>query len=340
MIGMCKYVCKLAFLAVVVFASTTYASEPDVVVLSSGNRLTGSISELTRGELSFSIEGAGSVDINWHNVDSLQSEKTLDVELRSGERFTGPISSPSKGKLEVKTSIGTKTVDMKDVVRIKPLAATFVERTSGDIEVGFGVYQAQSELDLTLEAGAENRTRNYLTTISFDSLVRRQDGVNSLSRNHFEIGSRRFLPKRWFVLGQFDVQQDEALDLDLRILAAGSLGRMLVHNNRNTLSAYGGFDYNGEAYGGFSNQNSPEGLAALEWDWFDVNSKTELKADARSYFSLTQSRIRFELKTEIRHDLYRKYFAAINFFDDFDSNPPAGQKGTDYGLTITIGRSF
>lgn len=324
----------------VLVAPAAHADEPDVVVLSSGNRMTGSISELSRGELSFSIEGAGSVDIDWHNVESLSSQKEMDVDLKSGERLTGPISSPSKTKLEVKTALGSKTVDMKDVVRIKPLHATFVERTSGDIEAGFGFYQAQNELDLTLVAELANQTRNYLTEASFDSLIRRQNGVNSLSRNDFEIGSRRFLPKRWFVLGQFAVQQDQALDLDLRLLAAGSLGRYLVKNNRIIFSVYGGFDYNGEQYSGFPNSNTAEGLGAVEWDWFDAKSKTELKTVAQSYFTLTRSRIRLQLKTEIRHDIWRKYFGAIHFFEAFDSNPPPGLADNDYGLTITIGRSF
>jgi hypothetical protein len=317
-----------------------FADEPDVVVLTSGNRMTGSVTELSRGELSFSIEGAGTVEINWHNVESLESGKTLDVELRSGQRLTGPISSPSKGKLEVKTALGPKTVDMQDVVRIMPLHATFVERTTGDIEAGFGVYQAQSELDLTLAAEMENQTRNYLTNASFTSLIRRANGTNSVSRNDFQIGSRRFLPKRWFVLGQFELEQDQALDLDLRVLAAGSLGRYLVKNNRTIFSAYGGFDYNGEHYGGRPTQRSPEALGAVEFDWFDAQSKTELKTVAQSYFTLNRARIRLELKSEIRHDIWRKYFGAIDFFEAFDSKPPAGLADNDYGLTITIGRSF
>lgn len=331
---------ELAFLAVMVVASMAYAAEPDVVVLTSKNRMTGSIEELSRGKLDFSIEGAGSVEIDWHNVASLESAHTLDVELASGERFTGSITSPAKGKLEVKTAQGPKSVDMKDVVRIKPLAATFWERTSGEVELGFGVYQAHSEVDLTLGAEVENRTRNYLTDISLDSLVRRFNGVNNLSRTDFIIGSRRFLPHRWFVLGQFELEQDQALDLNLRVLAAGSLGRYLVQNNRTVFSAYGGFDYNGEHYSLLPVNRSAEGLGALEWDWFDVASKTEVDATAKSFFSFQRSRARLELKTEIRHELWRKYTGGIRFFEVFDSSPPAGQANNDYGLTLTIGRSF
>lgn len=330
----------VAVLAVLVIASTARASEPAVVVIKSGNRMTGSISELSRGTLTFSIEGAGSVDINWDNVVSLQSSQNLDIHLSSGVRYSGTISSPSDGKLEIKTASGPQVVDMKDVVLIKPVEATFRERTSGSVDAGFSVLQANDEIDLNLNAGLENRTKNYLTEASFESLWRRRSGDDNQLRNFFDIGSRRYLPHRWFVLGQFDIQQDQAMDLDFRTLVSGSLGRTLIENNHAIFSAYAGFDFNHEDYGGVPTTNTGEALAAIEWDVFGDKHKTELLATAKSYYALNQARIRLQLDTEIRRYIYKKIYGKLNFFESFDSKPPLAQEGNDYGLTITIGRSF
>lgn len=332
---------KLVVLAVLWIATAAAsASEPDVVVIKSGNRMTGSVSELSRGTLTFSIEGAGSVDISWPNVVSLTSSQNLDVHMASGVRYSGTISSPSEGKLEIKTASGPQVVDMKDVVRIKPVEATFRQRTSGSVDAGFDVLQANDELDLTLNAELENRTKNYLTEASYESLWRRRSGADNQLRNFFDIGSRRYLPHRWFVLGQFDIQQDQALDLDLRTLVSGALGRTLVQNNHAIVAAYGGFDYNHENYGGEPNRDTGEGLAAIEWDIFGDGGKTELLTKARSYYALNQARVRLQLDADIKRDIYRKIYGKINFFESFDSKPPVGQEGNDYGLTITIGRSF
>lgn len=335
-----RFTLKLAVLAVLCIAPAAHASEPDVVVVKSGNRMTGSVSELSRGTLTFSIEGAGSVDINWHNVVSLQSSQNLDVHLASGVRYAGTVSSPAEGKLEIKTASGPQVVDMKDVVRIKPVEATFGQRTSGSIDLGFEVLQANDEIDLTLNAEVENRTKNYLTTTSFDSLWRRRNGDDNQLRNFFDVGSRRYLARRWFVLGQFDIQQDQEMDLDFRTLVSGSLGRTLVENNHAVFAAYAGFDYNHENYGGEPTSNSGEALAAVEWDIFGDAHKTEWKTEAKSYYALNQARIRLQLDTDIKRYIYKKIYGKLNFFESFDSRPPVGQEGNDYGLTITIGRSF
>ena len=332
---------KLAVLAVLIMmAIAAGASEPDVVVVKSGNRMTGSVTGLSGGTLTFSIEGAGSVDINWLNVVSLQSSQTLDVRLASGARYTGTISSPSDGKLEIKAANGPQVVDIKDVVRLTPLAATFRQRTSGSIDLGFAVLQANDEIDLTLNSELEHRSKNYLTQASFESLWRRRSGDDNQLRNFFNIGTRRYFHGRWFVLGQFDVQQDQAMDLDFRTLVSGALGRTLVENNHALFAAYAGFDYNHENYGAVPTSNTGEAVAALEWDIFGDAHKTEWKTEAKSYYGLNQARVRLQFDTSIKRDIYKKIYGKLNFFESFDSKPPVGQEGNDYGLAITIGRSF
>ncbi len=56
-------VCKLTLLAIVLLAYMAYASEPDVVVLRSKNRMSRTVKSLNRGKLDFSIEGADSLEI-------------------------------------------------------------------------------------------------------------------------------------------------------------------------------------------------------------------------------------------------------------------------------------
>lgn len=332
----------LTLLALVAIGSPAFAADSDVVVLTNGNRMTGSVTELSRGELSFSIDGAGSVDIDWTNVASLTCSHALDIELGSGERLHGSISSPEPGKLEVRSDAGsTKVVAMTDVVRMTPVAATFVERTSGSIEAGLSFLQANDEIDLTLSAEAENRTRNYLTEASFTSLLRRRDDASTLRRNHFDIGSRRFLSNRWFVLGQGEVEEDTKLSLDLRVLVFGAVGRTLVQSHRTALGVYGGLDYDLEQYEDIpGTDHSVEALGAVEWEWFELGSSTTVSADATTYVSLERSRVRFDVDAGIEHDIVRNYYVTLEFFGAFDSDPPEGLDDSDIGLALAVGRSF
>jgi len=323
----------------VVIASTAYAAEHDTVVLKNGDRLLGSVSSLSRGELSFSIDGAGSVDINWSNIESVETITPLDVELSSGAKLRGTLHSPAPGKLEVKTDTTPQVVEMNEVVRITSIAANFADRTSGSIDVGFDFLQANTEFDLTLNAEAENRTTNYLTEASYETILRHLNGENAQWRNNFELGSRRFLPHRWFVLGRFQLEQDQLLDLDLRTLVYGAVGRYLIQSNRSLLGVHGGIDYDRENYGGLPIDNSPEALGNVEWDWFDIGGKTEFESKATTYITLNRSRLRFEASGQLRHDLTKHYYGALEVFESFDTDSHRG-KNNDVGVSIAIGRSF
>src|SRR5690606_19554249 len=90
----------LLLIALLVAPFATEAEEgEEFVLLSSGNRMTGTVRALDRGELTFTIDGAGTVDIDWKNVETLQSEQRFDVELASGERLAGSIVAGAPGDL-------------------------------------------------------------------------------------------------------------------------------------------------------------------------------------------------------------------------------------------------
>ncbi len=330
----------LAIGACIAPSQATAQDEPDVVVLTSGNRMTGSVNDLTRGELSFAIDGAGSVDIDWNNIEMLRSSQDLDIELRSGERLSGSIDSAEAGQMAVQTAEGPRLVAFSDVIRITPIAASIAARTTGSVEAGLSLLQANDEFDLTFNADAENRTRHYLTEVMLASVLRIRDGPD-YTRTHFTLASRRFLQKRWFVLGRFEVEEDRKLDLDVRLLAGGALGRTLVQSNRAELALYGGLDYNHEKYRDIpGTDNSAEALGTVEFDWFELAGNTELSLIGTTYVGLTRSRARFNLEANLQHDIVRNFYVSLNFFGTYDSDPPSDLDKSDLGLGLTFGHSF
>src|SRR4029453_17269765 len=101
-------------------------------------------------------------------------------------------------------------------------------------------------------------TKNYLTTAAFFGLVRRREDATTVRANEFDIDSRRFLRNRWYVLGQFTVQENTELNLNLRTLVYGAVGRTLVQSNRTVLRVHGGIDWDHEDYEGIPTENSAE----------------------------------------------------------------------------------
>lgn len=317
------------------------ADEVDTVVLTSGNRMTGRIRELARGQLTFRIDGAGTVDINTNNVERLESARMFDVELPSGERLSGTIAGVEPGKLEIRTPSGTRSVPMRDVIRIDWVGATVRERTSAEVELGFDFVSGGDAIDWTFHGNIDNRTLNYRTELTFDSLVRKADSTTTQQRNDLTLTTRRFLQNRWFVLGELKAADDQQLDLDSRYLAGAALGNTLAQSSRTEFAVFAGLDYMLEDYSGIPGNNSEiEVMLAAEWDWFEVGGDTEFDSRATIYQSTERSRMRFELSASLHRTFYRNFYWAINLFESYDSDPPPGLENSDFGITLAVGLSL
>lgn len=338
-----KNVLRIACVLVLLVAATPATAEDnDVVLLTSGNRLVGRIIELARGQLTFRITGAGTVDINVTNIETLSSERMFYVELPSGEWLSGSIASAGPGMLAIREASGaTRTVSMNEVIRMTWIGATMRERTAGDLEVGFDYVSDNDAIDWTFAGDLRNRTRNYLNELSLDSLLRRESGDTTQRRTDLELASRRFFPGRRFIMARVEASEDRELDLDSRYLVAGAGGLTFLQSSRMTLSAYAGVDYILEDYRGVpGNDNSAEALAAVEWDWFEPGGDTELETRTTVYRSFDRERWRGEATASLRRDIFRNFYWSINLFHSYDSDPPADLENSDFGLTIAVGLSL
>ncbi|HEY0938630.1 MAG TPA: DUF481 domain-containing protein [Steroidobacter sp.] len=331
-----RYVPTLALL----FGLASIASAEDVVLVDGGNRMTGTITELSRGELQFSIAGAGGVDIDWSNVLELRSPDRFYIELASGERFTGTLEA-NAGRVTITENGMTRRVAMSEVLRIEPSSKSrFVERLGGSVDAGFDFLSANDEIDWTLNATLEHRTKRHLTEASISSLLRRRDSSTAQRRNHFDIASRRLLENRWFVLSKAIIEEDRELDLDSRALLGLALGRTLSQSHRAIFSMYGGVDADREKFRGLDSDTLFEVHAAIEWDWFDVGGDNELQFEATTYYAPDDSRVRVEVQSSLRREIVNDFYWALYLYESYNSDPPQQYEKSDLGIGITIGRSF
>ena len=321
-------------------ASASYGEEPqDEVVLASGNRISGQVRGLSRGELSFRIAGIGTVDINWSSVESLKTVQMLDIDLSSGEHLSGSISTTAEGKLSVLTEAGPKIIEKADAIRFTRVGATVRARTSGSADFGLNFYTAGGhELDWVLNGEIQNRTQNYLTEASLAANIRQTGGDTARDRLRLTFDSRRYFAGRWFAIGLTEAENDQSLELDSRFLAGLAGGRTLIQTNRNLFSLYGGFAYTRENYRAVATDSHAEALGTLEWDIFAIAGDTDLLTKATTYVGLNNgARTRVQFTSSLRRELKGNFFWSMNLFEEYDSAPPNGYPRSDFGASLTIG---
>jgi hypothetical protein len=328
-------------LSVVLIATlhSSAAAQDDVVQVKNGDRITGGVAELERGELAFSTDSARTIDIVWNDVVRLTSTQMLDVELSSGTRYTGTVSSPQDGELVVQTASGpTMPIPLSEIAHIRVVAATFVERTSGAVDFIFN--WTRSSTTYALDGRAANRTRSYDTKLTFDSWLSARDEGETTTRNNIELDVRRRLSFPWYAVGIVHVQEDDELELDWRAFLGGGVGVWLVDTSTLELAVEAGVDYNGERYASADGADrSAEVFGGVDWEW-SPNGSTTASVDARSEVSLQRSRIRFEFSAELRRDIFWDLYWSVHAFDDFDSDPPDDRPQSAFGLAFGLGWSF
>ena len=342
----------LSAIVLIALQTSLHAQSTDVVQVANGDRITGDVRRLERGQLTFRTASAGpghqrfagTISILWTEVVSLTSQQNLDVELVSGERFAGSISSPSPGQLVVQTASGpTRAIDIKEFVWIIPIEDGFRGRTTGSIDFGLNFTNAQDARTYTLSAEALHRSRAYAyeTQVTFNSWLSARDDAERLTRNDVIVDVRRRLPQRWFAVAKFEAQQDEPLELDVRLLAGGGVGRMLVRSNRTLLSVQGGLDYDAEQYDAVDSfDHSVEVFAGADWDWFAIGAATEAAVVATTFISLERQRARLELDSTLRRDIFWSMYWALNVLESFDSDPPDDRPRSDLNVSFGLGWTF
>ena len=321
--------------------SAAGATKTDVVELRNGDRITCEIRKLERGKLTVKTDGLGTIAIEWDDVERVSSKASYDVELESGLRLFGSLERSDADAVVVGAAPGGVRALLREVVRIAPVGGTFWRRLDGTIDAGFSFAQANVQTDWSLNTEVSYRSRRWLSKVEADSALTIREDADRQSRNTVNLESQRFLGHRWSALGFNQFQQNEELSLDLRALVGAGAERRLVQSNRTVLAAIGGAAWTNEQYSGEEAENVAEAVAGLTWDWFTFDGRsTNLDVSLVTYYGLNRSRVRLELNTSFKSDIVGDLYWSINLFESYNSEPPASQKRSDFGISATVGWSF
>ena len=90
---------KCRSLSVVVVAMLSYwapllsaAPKTNIVIFKNGDKLTGEVKSLNRGQLNLNTEATGTIGIEWNKVANVVSDQRIQVEVSSGARYFGALA--------------------------------------------------------------------------------------------------------------------------------------------------------------------------------------------------------------------------------------------------------
>jgi hypothetical protein len=330
--------------ALLFFSITAWAEKTDIVYLKNGDRVTGEVKSLDRGILEFSTDHMGTLYIEWEDIEEIVSTTGQAVELTNGQRFYGPLGKPENEEMMlVNTEQGTVGVNTLDVISMYPVEAGFWDRLDISANLGFSWDKGSSVGKYNVGMDAEFRDPRFVTRASFSSEVTTQEGRDDTSRVAFLAEHLVFHQNKRYHAFFGNVESNDELGIDLRVLVGVGYGAMPIRSQRNRFTIGAGLAVNHEIPMGGQSETNLEAVGAIGYNYFKYSSpERSLNSVLRVFPSLTESgRWRATFDTDFRLELVTDLFWKLYVYASYDSEPISIEgSSSDYGINSSLGYKF
>ena len=274
-----SFAVAVAAITAAVGAPSTYAQEVGRVVLLSGNPVVGVIEELARGDLMVDTDEMGDVAIDWDDIASVTTTRIFEVTDVSGFQYFGRLEATDQQRaLVVVLGAIADTLAFSDVVTMTYIGQGFLAKTKGYVDVGINITRANSLASLLLKGRFAYRGQLWDVDWNAETYFQRQETTTDTgevfeeetSRNSTSVTVKRFFGGDWAATTTSDVEQNEELSLDGRLLLILRGEYFLIRSQSVEFSAGLGAALNNETFTGEARTSSAEITAVSTFDAFDI----------------------------------------------------------------------
>jgi Protein of unknown function, DUF481 len=337
----------LLTIAIAMAAAPAFAQRTEIVVLKNGDRITGEVMKLDRGQLEFKTDDAGTLYLEWDKLVSVTAAtRVFEITLSDGRRFVGSLGPAAPRLLSVVEANATYTLTMADVTHISPIGRGFWSKLDGAISTGFNYTRSSGVAQLNVNANTVYRrpgfqfniTGSYTATATEDDPDQKPD-----DRGDVQAVYSRFLAKKLVLSGIGRFESNESLGLVLRTEVGAGIGPRLLDTNRAQFWFGAGVVVNHEQGVDVEPTQNVEAVLFTSFSYFTYDKPRTTIDTAFAYYPSFSDpgRQRIQFDAAIKREILKDLIVSLNFFDSFDNRPPNAAFDTnDLGIVLSIGWSF
>ncbi len=339
-----------SFVLYVFMLVPAYADKTDIVVLINGNAVTGEIKSLDFGNLRYSTDSMGTVNIDWEDIVNVTTTQNLQIEVIDGQRYYGHLTAPEeRHTIRLKTPSTVYDFQMSEVVRIDPIETddSFWERLEGSFSIGLQTTKSTEITTSSVSGDVDYRAREYLVGLRLTSNITDQPsdgepGTGTTARQTIQANYQRFKKNRWFTDWFTSWEKNDELGIESRLSIGGALGRYLVQTNKNQFSLTLGAQASRERFTGDDEETTtPEGRIEIRYLRRKLIPETNITFTSKIYPSLEDfSSYRAEVDLVLRREFVEDLFFDLTLGYSYLSDPPTDAESADYVVTTSLGYSF
>jgi hypothetical protein len=316
----------------------------DIVTLANGDRITGEIVRLDRGQLEFKTDDIGTLYLEWDKLVSLVTTRLVEVTTTDGHMFLGSLARTTDRSLAVTSTDATAQLAMPNVTEITTIGRSFWRKLDGSVDVGFSYTRSSgiAQLNLNTETIYRKPGSQSRLSVSFTQ-TEQSDDQGRDDRGAVDASHLRYPWPRWFIatVGRFET--NESLGLELRSQIGGAIGPRLINSNRAQLTLGAGLSFNDERGVDVPATQNLEALLMFQSSYFTYDRpRTNLDVTMQYYPSLSDpGRQRVQLDVAAKREFLKDLFVSLSVFYTVDTRPPNPDADTyDVGVLWSIGWTY
>ena len=333
---------RFLFLVVAFLYGSNVLADPktDVVILKNGDRITGELKGFSRGILLFKTDDAGTLQIEWHAVNQIQSKYYFTFYGTEGERYYGQIGTSDKPDSLLINLIGGSSIEipLSEVVRFDRVKQTFWKRVDAYIGIGLSANKASEVAQLNLDGGVSWKGVKDKVSLDLTSITTRQrtgaDQRGDVTLQYTHDHTARSFSSLYGILSR-----NEAMGIAAQGVATYALGHRFFQTPVSHLTLAAGVDALAEkAYDSDETTQGVEGALLLGYDIYNfADRKKDLKYVLLTYSGISYVRMRVNSSLDLSYKLIGDVDLVSTLYYNYDSSPPTSAvTDRDYGINLSF----
>jgi Protein of unknown function, DUF481 len=321
----------------------------DVIVMKNGDHLTGEIKGLNAGVLYMSMAYIlGTSSVQWSEVAHLESRQLFLVKTEDGSVYTGTLNSsntPGARPVEIEvaeTSGKGVVIDSSRIVQMDMTSKKFFQRFNGYVNTGIIYSKGNQSTQYSLGSQVTYPRQRWAAGLSYNSTLSASTGASASTRNQLDVDAFRLLRwNNWFYEGLGTFLQSSEQGIIRQGTYGGGVGRYLKNTNSARISVLAGFGGQNTDYTqNNASQSLATGLIAANLQFFRFN-KTNGDLTASLLPAISEpGRVKFNMNATYYIKLTGNLSWNVSFYGNWDSRPPDGLSGSDYGSSSGLSWTF
>jgi len=318
-------------------------TKTDIVYMDNGDKITGEVKSLAKGQLSVKPDyTSASIVLDWSKVARIESKQQFIVTNPNGRMYYGTLDGDAKRHT---VQIERETLERDDVVEIAELGTTFVKKMRGNIAVGTGYAQSNSQKTLSVQSNVAYQSERWVDTVNWNSQFASQQKTNNTSETTVKSSVFRELQRsNWYAGGIANFLSSSEQQIALQTSVGGAVARRLIFTNKTNLTGIGGVTYtvqrNSSGAVDTGKTRTVDGAFAVQFSTFRFDS-TNFNTVFWVYPGLTDpGHVRTTLNQDVYYKFWGNLYLNLSFYDNFDNQPVVGAPKNNLGISTQVGWSF